>query len=164
MFPVSSLSLVFICNLCRLLFTILFGKVCICIRMMPFSVRQSCRVTFPRLITRTCSLYKSAFLLLGKKSCAIWSSAGPVVKLGSSFEVFCTFNCSCKGSMYSEHPPTRQSHKVWNSTTISHNVVNITKNRTFSCHCSCASALDPCGQDISAGREYEIKEQESIHL
>ncbi|XP_038572258.1 interleukin-12 receptor subunit beta-2 [Micropterus salmoides] len=90
-------------------------------------------------------------LCVGKKSCAIWSSAGPVVKLGSSFEVFCTFNCSCKGSMYSEHPPTRQSHKVWNSTTISHNVVNITKNRTFSCHCSCASALDPCGQDISAG-------------
>ncbi|XP_033477219.1 interleukin-12 receptor subunit beta-2 [Epinephelus lanceolatus] len=90
-------------------------------------------------------------LCTGEKSCAIWSSAGPVVQRGSTFNVYCTFNCKCRGSMYSNHPPTLQSHKVLNSTTIYFNVLNITKNRTFSCHCNCPPALDPCGLDISAG-------------
>lgn len=100
------------------------------------------------------NIFKSASLLSGQKSCAIWSSAGPEVQLGSSFTVYCTFNCKCKGSMYSGHPPTLQSHKQFNSTTVYVDVVNITKNRTFSCECSCL-ALDPCGVDIFAGCEYE---------
>ncbi|XP_032381522.1 interleukin-12 receptor subunit beta-2 [Etheostoma spectabile] len=86
-----------------------------------------------------------------EKSCAIWSSHGPVVQRGTSFKVYCTFNCKCKGSMYSDHPPTLQKHNEVNSTTIYFNVANITKNRTYSCHCKCPSALDPCGLDISAG-------------
>ncbi|XP_054458660.1 interleukin-12 receptor subunit beta-2 [Anoplopoma fimbria] len=90
-------------------------------------------------------------LCKGGKSCSIWSSAGPVVQRGSSFQVFCTFNCKCKGSMYSDHPPKLQDHTVLNSTTIYCNVANITKNRTYSCQCKCSPALDPCGLDISAG-------------
>ncbi|XP_070689061.1 interleukin-12 receptor subunit beta-2 [Pempheris klunzingeri] len=88
---------------------------------------------------------------LGEKSCSIRSTAGPVVQRGSSFKVYCTFNCKCKGSMCSDHPPTLQSHEEFNSTTIYFNVVNITKNRTYSCQCTCPLALDPCGLDISAG-------------
>ncbi|KAE8294368.1 Interleukin-27 receptor subunit alpha [Larimichthys crocea] len=89
-------------------------------------------------------------LCTGEKSCTIWSSAGPVVQRGSSFEVYCTFNCKCKGSMYSYHPPIPQTHKEFNSTTLFLSVSKIAKNRTYSCQCSCP-ALDPCGLDISAG-------------
>lgn len=96
---------------------------------------------------------KSLFLLSGEKSCTIWSSAGPVVQRGSSFEVYCTFNCKCKGSMYSYHPPIPQTHKEFNSTTLFLSVSKIAKNRTYSCQCSCP-ALDPCGLDISAGCEW----------
>ncbi|XP_047442367.1 interleukin-12 receptor subunit beta-2 isoform X2 [Mugil cephalus] len=87
----------------------------------------------------------------GEKSCVIWSSAGPVVQRGSTFTVYCTFNCRCKGSMYSDHPPKLQKHREINSTTIDLNVVNITMNRTYSCECDCHPAQDPCGLDISAG-------------
>lgn len=90
-------------------------------------------------------------LCIGEKSCTIWSSAGPVVQRGSSFEVYCTFNCKCKGFMSSDHPPKLQSHKDLNSTTIYFKVSNITKNRTYSCQCKCPPPLDPCGLDISAG-------------
>lgn len=96
-------------------------------------------------------------LPLGEKSCAIWSSAGRLVQRGTSFKMYCTFHCRCRGSMYSDHPPTLQSHKELNSTTIYFNVVNITKNRTYSCQCNCHPALDPCGLDISTGCEYEVK-------
>ncbi|XP_026161122.1 interleukin-12 receptor subunit beta-2 [Mastacembelus armatus] len=107
-------------------------------------------------MSQTWSIFTAFTLLVmqlcaGKKSCSIWSSAGPVVQRGSSFTIYCTFNCKCKGSMYSDHPPTLQSHKELNSTTIYFNVVNITKNRTYSCKCNCSPALDPCGLDISAG-------------
>lgn len=105
---------------------------------------------------------QSSFRLSGEKSCAVWSTAGPVVQRGSSFQVYCTFKCKCKGSMYSDHPPTLQSHKKYNSTTIYLNAVNITKNRTYSCQCTCPAALDPCGLDISAGCECDTKEQWSI--
>ncbi|XP_073332771.1 interleukin-12 receptor subunit beta-2 [Pagrus major] len=90
-------------------------------------------------------------LCRGDTSCTIQSSAGLVVQRGSSFNVSCTFNCVCKGSMGSDHPPTPQKHIKFNDTTIYYNVVNIAKNRTFSCHCTCSAALDPCGLDISAG-------------
>ncbi|XP_037624766.1 interleukin-12 receptor subunit beta-2 [Sebastes umbrosus] len=90
-------------------------------------------------------------LCIGEKSCTIWSSAGHVVQRGSSFKVYCTFNCKCKGSMSSDHPPTLQSHKEFNLTTIYFKVANITKNRTYSCQCKCPPPLDPCGLDISAG-------------
>ncbi|XP_056234743.1 interleukin-12 receptor subunit beta-2 isoform X2 [Seriola aureovittata] len=96
-------------------------------------------------------------LCIGEKSCSIWSSAGPLVQRDSSFRVYCTFNCKCKGSMFSDHPPTLQNHKELNSTTIYFNVVNITKNRTYSCNCDCTlrqcncPAPDPCGLDIKAG-------------
>ncbi|KAF7665254.1 hypothetical protein LDENG_00149550 [Lucifuga dentata] len=90
-------------------------------------------------------------ICIGEKSCFIWSSAGRVVQRGSSFKMYCTFYCKCKGSMYSGHPLTLQSHKQSNSTTLYVNVKNITKNRTFSCECKCLPALDPCGLDISTG-------------
>ncbi|XP_076578979.1 interleukin-12 receptor subunit beta-2 [Chaetodon auriga] len=90
-------------------------------------------------------------LCTGEKSCAIWSSAGPVVQRDSSFRVYCACKCERKGSMFSGHPPTQQSHRDFNSTAIYFNVVNITKSRTFSCRCTCPPVLDPCGLDISAG-------------
>uniref|UniRef100_A0A3Q4IAG5 Interleukin 12 receptor, beta 2a n=1 Tax=Neolamprologus brichardi TaxID=32507 RepID=A0A3Q4IAG5_NEOBR len=78
-------------------------------------------------------------------------STESVVQLGSSFEVFCIFNLRCTGSMYSGQGPTKQKHKALNSTTIHFKVVNITENRTYSCHCENRKDLDPCGLDISAG-------------
>ncbi|XP_061682287.1 interleukin-12 receptor subunit beta-2 isoform X2 [Syngnathoides biaculeatus] len=85
-------------------------------------------------------------------ACVSWSTAGPVVQLGSSFEVYCTFNCKCERSMYSDHPPALQDHTAVNSSTTYIRVGNITKNRTFSCQCRCrALSLDPCGLDIWAG-------------
>ncbi|XP_035508641.1 interleukin-12 receptor subunit beta-2 [Morone saxatilis] len=92
-------------------------------------------------------------LCIGEKSCVIWSSAGPVVTLGSSFEVYCTFNCKCKGSM-SCYPPIQQECFEFNSTTMYFKVGNITTNRTYSCQCDC-TALDPCGLDIYAGYKPE---------
>lgn len=107
-------------------------------------------------MSQTWSIFSAVTLLLvqlciGEKSCAIWSSAGRLVQRGTSFKMYCTFHCRCRGSMYSDHPPTLQSHKELNSTTIYFNVVNITKNRTYSCQCNCHPALDPCGLDISTG-------------
>ncbi|XP_041861134.1 interleukin-12 receptor subunit beta-2 [Melanotaenia boesemani] len=95
----------------------------------------------------------SVHLCVGETSCVLWSSAGPVVRLGSSFKVYCTFNCNCKGLMYSGNLPTVQTHKELNSSTVYLNVVNITERKiTYSCHCNCMSHdLDPCGLDISAG-------------
>lgn len=67
--------------------------------------------------------------------------------------------------MLSDHPPTEQSHKELNSTIIYVDVVNITKDRTYSCKCDCSSrpcncpAQDPCGLDIKAGCEYEIQKE-----
>ncbi|KAL6107455.1 il12rb2 [Pungitius sinensis] len=90
-------------------------------------------------------------LCAGMKSCSIWSTSGPVVQRGSSFQVYCTFNCRCTGAMYNDHPPKLQRHEVLNSTTIFVDVVNITKHITYSCLCKCAPELDPCGLDISAG-------------
>ncbi|XP_029002024.1 interleukin-12 receptor subunit beta-2 [Betta splendens] len=107
-------------------------------------------------MSQTCAIFAVVLLLAvqlcaGEKSCSLWSSAGPVVPLRSTFIVYCSFNCNCKGSMSSGHPPAAQSHSTLNSTTIYFRVVNITKNRTYSCHCNCSPALDPCGMDISAG-------------
>lgn len=87
----------------------------------------------------------------GNKSCNIWSSAGSVVQRESSFKVYCTFKCKCKGSMYSGHPPTPQIHEVFNSTTIYYEVVNITEILTYSCQCNCPSAEGYCGVDVRAG-------------
>ncbi|KAM9797597.1 interleukin-12 receptor subunit beta-2 isoform X1 [Syngnathus typhle] len=83
-------------------------------------------------------------------SCVIWSSPGPVVRRGSSLEVYCAFRCGCGRSMYSGHPPSLQRHTVVNHNTTYIQVENITKDQTFSCLCTCLD-LDPCGLDISAG-------------
>ncbi|KAM6921143.1 interleukin-12 receptor subunit beta-2 [Xenentodon cancila] len=92
-------------------------------------------------------------LCVGETSCVLSSSSGSVVHRGSSFKVYCTFDCKCQGSMYSDHnhPPKQQNHKELNLTTIYLNVVNIAKRTTYSCHCICQPAMDPCGLDISAG-------------
>nr|XP_019936527.1 PREDICTED: interleukin-12 receptor subunit beta-2-like [Paralichthys olivaceus] len=107
-------------------------------------------------MSQTCSVLIAITLLvvqlcMGEKSCTIWSSAGAVVQRDTSFNVYCTFNCKCRGSMYSGHPSTPQRHIELNSTTIFFKVVNITKNRTYSCQCNCSPALDPCGLDIFTG-------------
>ncbi|KAG7513647.1 interleukin-12 receptor subunit beta-2-like [Solea senegalensis] len=104
---------------------------------------------------QTWSIFTAVFLLMmqlctGEKSCVIWSSAGHVVQRNSTFNIYCSFNCKCKRSMYSGQPPTLQRHTQLNLTTIYLTVVNITKRNTFSCQCNCP-ALDPCGLDISAG-------------
>ncbi|KAG7233972.1 hypothetical protein INR49_028686, partial [Caranx melampygus] len=105
-----------------------------------------------------------------EKSCTIWSSAGSVVQRDSSFNVYCTFNCKCKRSMLSDHPPTEQSHKELNSTVIYVDVVNITKDRTYSCKCDCNSrpcncpAQDPCGLDIRAGYPPDLPKDISCHF
>ncbi|KAM9384329.1 interleukin-12 receptor subunit beta-2 isoform 2-T2 [Pholidichthys leucotaenia] len=87
----------------------------------------------------------------GEKCCVIWSSAGPVVQRGSTFQVYCTFtfDCTGKGSKSGGCSPTKEQHQVLNSTTIYFQVVNITGNRTHSCECG--DHKDPCGLDISAG-------------
>uniref|UniRef100_A0A667XFZ1 Interleukin 12 receptor, beta 2a n=1 Tax=Myripristis murdjan TaxID=586833 RepID=A0A667XFZ1_9TELE len=86
------------------------------------------------------------------KSCVIWSSSGSDVLQGSSFEVYCTFTCNCKGSMYADNVGKPQEHRKFNSTTLYLNVRNITERRTFSCQCNdCRSNLDPCGLDIFPG-------------
>ncbi|XP_034440081.1 interleukin-12 receptor subunit beta-2 isoform X1 [Hippoglossus hippoglossus] len=107
-------------------------------------------------MSQTCFVLIAAALLvvqlcMGEKSCTIWSSAGAVVQRDTSFKVYCTFNCKCRGSMYSGHPSTPQKHTELNSTTIYFKVVNITKNRTYSCQCNCSPTLDPCGLDIFTG-------------
>nr|XP_015827149.2 interleukin-12 receptor subunit beta-2 isoform X1 [Nothobranchius furzeri] len=99
---------------------------------------------------------------VGEPLCVLSSSVGSVVLRGSSFHVYCTFKCKCKGSMCSNHPPTLQGHKQLNSTTIYLHVKNITEKQTYSCHCSspdqyiahrpsCPHAADPCGLDILVG-------------
>uniref|UniRef100_I3J319 Interleukin 12 receptor, beta 2a n=1 Tax=Oreochromis niloticus TaxID=8128 RepID=I3J319_ORENI len=103
------------------------------------------------LVATMLQLWSLFFLFLGDKSCVIRSSTESVVQLGSSFEVFCIFNLKCTSSMYSGQGPTKQKHKPLNSTTINFKVVNITENRTYSCHCENRKDLDPCGLDISAG-------------
>ncbi|XP_067368515.1 interleukin-12 receptor subunit beta-2 isoform X1 [Channa argus] len=107
-------------------------------------------------MSQICPIFTAVFLLalqlcIGNKSCTIWSSSGHMVKRGSSFQVYCTFYCTCKRSMYSDHPPTPQNHEEFNSTTIYFKVLNITENRTYSCQCSCSLSLDSCGMDISTG-------------
>lgn len=98
-------------------------------------------------------------LLAGENSCVIWSTAGSVVQRGSSFKVYSSFKCECKGKgvMCSDHPATGQGHQVLNSTTIYFNVVNISMSRTYSCQCDCPRAPDSCGMDIYTGCECEKK-------
>nr|XP_040040959.1 interleukin-12 receptor subunit beta-2 isoform X1 [Gasterosteus aculeatus aculeatus] len=128
-------------------------------------------------MTRTWSFFPAVALLAlrlcaGMKSCSIWLSSKPVVQIGSSFQVYCTFKCRCTGAMYSDHPRKLQRHQEFNSTTVFVNVTNITKNITYSCDCKCAPELDPCGLDISAGYLpelpqnlsciYEVKGNQSV--
>ncbi|RVE74004.1 hypothetical protein OJAV_G00037020 [Oryzias javanicus] len=88
---------------------------------------------------------------IGEKSCVLWSSAGPVVLNGSTFDVYCTYNCKSKQYIYSGSPPQKQSHRVFNDTTIYLKIFNLTSITTFSCQCEDSHAPDPCGQDISIG-------------
>ncbi|XP_034532587.1 interleukin-12 receptor subunit beta-2 [Notolabrus celidotus] len=91
-------------------------------------------------------------LCAGQSSCTIWSTTGSVAQRGSSFKVYCTFSCKSLGKIRSNNPPTPQKHEKLNSTTIFHNVVNITRSiRTFSCMSSCPHDGEPCGMDIRSG-------------
>ncbi|XP_019752726.1 interleukin-12 receptor subunit beta-2 [Hippocampus comes] len=104
-----------------------------------------------RFLVCAALLMRLAQVALGETSaCVIWSSAGAVVRRGSSLDVYCAFHCECERAMLSEHPPALQRHTVVNSTTTSIRVENITKHRTFSCLCH-GMDLDPCGFDIWAG-------------
>lgn len=98
----------------------------------------------------------SVFTPPGENSCSIRSTVGPMVQLRSSFKIYCTFKCKCKGSMYSDHPPTPKAHEVFNTTTIYINVASITRNQTYSCQCDCPHASDSCGMDIFTGCECKI--------
>ncbi|XP_054645116.1 interleukin-12 receptor subunit beta-2 isoform X5 [Dunckerocampus dactyliophorus] len=99
--------------------------------------------------------------ILGEASCVIWSSAGTMVRRGSSLDVFCTFNCRCGPSMYSGHPPALQRHMVVNSSTTRLHVANISEDETYSCQCACPPAPDPCGLDIRTGYPPECPEEVS---
>uniref|UniRef100_A0A3B4AJY3 Fibronectin type-III domain-containing protein n=1 Tax=Periophthalmus magnuspinnatus TaxID=409849 RepID=A0A3B4AJY3_9GOBI len=109
---------------------------------------------------------------ISDKSCEIWSSAGNVVQITSTFRVYCTFNFNCKPAMYSAsgHPiPRAQSPQTYNSTTIYLDVVNMTEDRTFSCDCkdtisNTENKPDSCGLDISAGCEYQWGKQNAPYL
>ncbi|CAG5864611.1 unnamed protein product [Menidia menidia] len=90
-------------------------------------------------------------LCAGETACVFWSSAGSVVQLGSSFEVFCTFSCKGQGSMYLGNNLTPERPRRFNSTTINLKVTNITEKRTYSCRCKSPPVRDPCGLDILAG-------------
>uniref|UniRef100_A0A3Q2NNF6 Interleukin 12 receptor, beta 2a n=1 Tax=Fundulus heteroclitus TaxID=8078 RepID=A0A3Q2NNF6_FUNHE len=89
-------------------------------------------------------------------SCVLWSSAGDVVRRGTSFVVYCTFNPTCKTSRSisrfdSSTSFEKQTHDQHNETTISLRVENITEKTTYSCSANCNPSLDDCGVDISAG-------------
>uniref|UniRef100_A0A3B3B8D1 Interleukin 12 receptor, beta 2a n=1 Tax=Oryzias melastigma TaxID=30732 RepID=A0A3B3B8D1_ORYME len=117
------------------------------------------------------SLCLQKYLFFCEKSCVLWSSAGLEVLRGSTFEVYCTFNCKNKLYIYSGSPPQKQSHRVFNDTTIYLKIEHLTSSRTFSCKCEEKPELDPCGQDISTGYppdrpkdifcDYEIQNLES---
>ncbi|XP_035997286.1 interleukin-12 receptor subunit beta-2 [Fundulus heteroclitus] len=91
-----------------------------------------------------------------RTSCVLWSSAGDVVRRGTSFVVYCTFNPTCKTSRSisrfdSSTSFEKQTHDQHNETTISLRVENITEKTTYSCSANCNPSLDDCGVDISAG-------------
>ncbi|XP_077390450.1 interleukin-12 receptor subunit beta-2-like [Festucalex cinctus] len=85
------------------------------------------------------------------EACEIWSSAGPVVRRGSSFEVYCSFYCErqCGRSMYGGH--AHQRHTEFNSSTTYIRVDNITKDQTYGCVCQKCLEMDECGIDIVTG-------------
>lgn len=87
------------------------------------------------------------------KPCTASSSIGDLVLLGSSFQVFCTYQASCRAST-SMHIDKKKIHKIlrYNSTTIFLNVTNISKNTTYTCLCE--GEPEPCGLDIDTGCKY----------
>lgn len=95
----------------------------------------------------------------GEKSCVIWSTLGPVIELGSSFQVFCVFKYKCAFSM-KDHPLTEQTPRRLNSTTVYFDVSNITMDKTYICECTDHPTLDSCGLDVST--EYRPEKPRSI--
>ncbi|XP_038151253.1 interleukin-12 receptor subunit beta-2 [Cyprinodon tularosa] len=93
----------------------------------------------------------------GESSCVLWSSAGDMVQRGSSFEVYCTFNPTCKRSRSmrmcadGSREEEKLTYKQFNETTIFLRVEKITEKRTYSCLADCNPPKDSCGLDISAG-------------
>ncbi|XP_056459342.1 interleukin-12 receptor subunit beta-2 [Gadus chalcogrammus] len=83
----------------------------------------------------------------GSETCKIWSSAGEVVKRGSSFKIFCTFPSTCEIEVHlSDNLRQYERH---NSSTVYIDAVNITNSATYSCQCKLERYL--CGIDILAG-------------
>lgn len=109
-----------------------------------------------------CFNIQGSFLLSGEGSCTVWSSDGPVVKRGSTFRVYCSFKYRCTGTaMYSHDPETHQRtlqrNMKFNSTTVYFEVVNITRNQTYSCSGKCHLPMDDCGLDMAAGCKCETR-------
>nr|XP_057929338.1 interleukin-12 receptor subunit beta-2 [Doryrhamphus excisus]XP_057929340.1 interleukin-12 receptor subunit beta-2 [Doryrhamphus excisus] len=100
-------------------------------------------------------------LWTGETSCVIWSSAGTVIRRGSSLDVYCTFDCECGRSMYEGHPPAPQRYTVVNSSTTRLRVANVGEDGTYSCRCACPPTPDPCGLDIRTGYPPERPEEVS---
>ncbi|XP_024277498.1 interleukin-12 receptor subunit beta-2 [Oncorhynchus tshawytscha] len=91
------------------------------------------------------------------KPCTASSSIGDLVLLGSSFQVFCTYQASCRASK-SMHIDKKKMLKIqpYNSTTIFLNVTNISKNTTYTCLCE--GEPEPCGLDIDTGYTPDLPE------
>ncbi|XP_041695156.1 interleukin-12 receptor subunit beta-2 [Coregonus clupeaformis] len=91
------------------------------------------------------------------KPCTASSSIGDLVLLGSSFQVFCTYQASC-GASKSMHIDKKKTHQMqpYNSTTIFLNVTNISKNTTYTCLCE--GEPEPCGLDIDTGYPPDLPE------
>uniref|UniRef100_A0A8C9QUC7 Fibronectin type-III domain-containing protein n=1 Tax=Scleropages formosus TaxID=113540 RepID=A0A8C9QUC7_SCLFO len=87
------------------------------------------------------------------KPCFTVSDAGPVVRLGSSFIVYCFFKEQCQHSIYRDR---KQVYDAWkhNSTSIAVHVRAITENQTYTCKSSCCS--EPCGLDLLAGHPPDV--------
>ncbi|XP_029110805.1 interleukin-12 receptor subunit beta-2-like [Scleropages formosus] len=97
-------------------------------------------------------LLRCAAMAVGKP-CFTVSDAGPVVRLGSSFIVYCFFKEQCQHSIYRDR---KQVYDAWkhNSTSIAVHVRAITENQTYTCKSSCCS--EPCGLDLLAGHPPDV--------
>lgn len=109
-----------------------------------------CSLPSPPFVAIHCSATES-FVPPGENSCSVSSTSGPDVELGSSFKIYFTFKCQCKFDKSMCHPPTLQDLEVLNSTTVFFNVVNVSRDQTYSCQCDCPNAPDSCGMDVSTG-------------
>uniref|UniRef100_A0A8C9RMA4 Fibronectin type-III domain-containing protein n=1 Tax=Scleropages formosus TaxID=113540 RepID=A0A8C9RMA4_SCLFO len=91
------------------------------------------------------------------RMCSAFSTVGTVVRLGSTFGVYCVFRQSNEGDcaktkmhMFLDKRKISETRKH-NATTLFFQIKNIDANRSFACKCDGVCCLEPCGLDLIAG-------------